>query len=388
MFKPQLPQKLYHATPSCYVKSIKKFGLGGKMPKTRFWDYSGTPYENIRYGCFLATDEYVAESYVESSEAFEELSDIYEDRYGKELGITVFEIDTSYLNLSKLSIDTNNSTDDADSQTYFYDGVIPFSQLKKIKLYEDSGALGKNKRVVNESQEYLLEKVINECVHRCLKKYLKENAILNETKSREEKEQMLIDLYNYLSQEPTDDIYDGGQHGKGYLNINYKAYNYFEPKGIVHNVWAVHYTNLEGYEGIQSRGFRFGVSNYDALAYSQGHYNNNEQSRKSGWSFALPIDNKYLGDDLGYGDCGFIIKTDGVRAYHKGDKDDEIIFKGCMVKKKIPFLYDEDYECWILPMLGYGYNGGELPNGAYYCEELDQVVFEDVYSLIRFVISR
>ena len=157
-----------------------------------------------------------------------------------------------------------------------------------------------------------LESIINECVDRCLRKYLNEGKIsLNESKSRQEKEQMLIDLYNYLSQEPTDDIYDGGQYGKGYLNIKYKAYNYFEPKGIVHNVWAIHYTNLEGYEGIQSRGFRIGVSDYDALAYSQGYYNY-EPPRKSGWNFALPIDNKYLGDDLGYGDCGFIIKTEAI----------------------------------------------------------------------------
>ena len=243
------------------------------------------------------------------------------------------------------------------------------------------------KEEVNESRNTRLESIINECVDRCLRKYLNEEKIaLNESKSRQEKEQMLIDLYNYLSQEPTDDIYDGGRYGKGHLNIKYKAYNYFEPKGIVHNVWAIHYTNLEGYEGIQSRGFRIGVSDYDALAYSQGYYNY-EPPRKSGWNFAIPIDNKYLGEDLGYGDCGFIIKTDGVRAYHKGDTDDEIIFKGCMVKKKYPFVYDEDFNCWILSGFGYNYKGEELPNGAYFDEVLEQVVFEDVYSLIQYVVS-
>ena len=277
---------------------------------------------------------------------------------------------------------------------------IDFTQVKPFDEYKDMTARGYTpnrrcymvfedgyKEEVNESRNTRLESIINECVDRCLRKYLNEEKIaLNESKSRQEKEQMLIDLYNYLSKEPTDDIYDGGQYGKGHLNIKYKAYNYFEPKGIVHNVWAIHYTNLEGYEGIQSRGFRIGVSDYDALAYSQGYYNY-EPPRKSGWNFALPIDNKYLGDDLGYGDCGFIIKTDGVRAYHKGDKDDEIIFKGCMVKKKYPFVYDEDYNCWILSGFGYNYKGEELPNGAYFDEVLEQVVFEDVYSLIQYVVS-
>lgn len=86
---------------------------------------------------------------------------------------------------------------------------------------------------------------------------------INETKSRQEKEQMLVDLFNYLSKEQTDDIYDGGKYGNGYINTSYKAYNYFEPKEIVHNIWAVHFTNMEGYEGITKRGFRIGVHNYD-----------------------------------------------------------------------------------------------------------------------------
>lgn len=211
---------------------------------------------------------------------------------------------------------------------------------------------------------------------------------LNEALNKVQREQMLHDLFDYLAQEPDVDIYDGKHETEpAYINTQYKAYNYFEPKEIVHNIWAVHFTNVEGYEGIQSRGFRIGVSDNDALAYSQAYFNY-EYPKKSGWNFALPIDNKYIGDDLGYGDCGFLIKTDGVRAYHKGDGDDEIIFKGSMVKKKIPFVYDEDYECWILSGYGYDYTGGELPDGAYFDEELELVVFEDIYSLIQFAIKR
>ncbi len=126
---------LYHATPSCYINSIKKYGLGGKQPKIRFWDYTGTEYENIKQGVFLATDEYVAESYVENSEAFEELSDLYEEQYGKELEIAVFAIKMRDINPKLLSIDNNNRTDDESEATYFYNGVIPYSKLQKLKLY-------------------------------------------------------------------------------------------------------------------------------------------------------------------------------------------------------------------------------------------------------------
>ncbi|WQJ53524.1 MAG: hypothetical protein [Wendovervirus sonii] len=131
-----LNKYLYHATPACYVNSIKKYGLGGKIPKVRFWDYKNTPYEKIEQGCFLATDEYVAESYVENSEAFEELSDIYEERYDKELEIVVFKINIKDLDLSLLSIDENQLVDEDTDPTYFYNGVIPFKNLIKINLYE------------------------------------------------------------------------------------------------------------------------------------------------------------------------------------------------------------------------------------------------------------
>ena len=204
--------------------------------------------------------------------------------------------------------------------------------------------------------------------------------VINEAIANQENEQMLIDLFNYLSKKPTDDIYDGGTH----INTSYKAYNYFIPKEIVHNVWAIHYTNAEGLEDIQQNGFNIGVSNYDELAYSSNYHST---KRNSGWNFALPIDNKYLGEDLGYGDCAFLIKTDGVRAYHKGDHDDEIIFKECMVKQKIPFVYDEDYDCWFLLNYKHSQQNNNLPKDAYYNNDLKKVVFDNVQSLIKFAIS-
>jgi len=72
---------------------------------------------------------------VENSESFEELAEEYEDRYDKELEIVVFQIDINDLDLSKLSIDTNQIVEDGDEPTYFYDGIIPYSKLKRIKLY-------------------------------------------------------------------------------------------------------------------------------------------------------------------------------------------------------------------------------------------------------------
>lgn len=155
----------------------------------------------------------------------------------------------------------------------------------------------------------------------------------------------LENLYHYLSQEATDNIKD-----KNGLNTNLKAFNYFEPKGIVYNQWALHFTHLEAWEDIQNNGFRNGTINLDHLAYSNHYRNplNMETVTDGGWLFAIPISNKYLGEDCGYGDCGFLIRTDGVLAYHKGDGDDEIIFNNDCVKKSIPFMFDEDEDDWLL----------------------------------------
>lgn len=127
-----IPQYLYHATSSNVIKSIKKYGLGGKIPKQLWWDYNGTEYENRTQGVFLADDEYVAESFLECSEEFEEFAERYEERYNKELEIIVYQINTNDLDISKLKIDTNNNVD--EDFTYFYDGVIDYKLLKKVEL--------------------------------------------------------------------------------------------------------------------------------------------------------------------------------------------------------------------------------------------------------------
>lgn len=127
----KLPNILYHATSSHLLSSIKKYGLGGKMPKRTWWDYNSTEYKNREQGVFFATDEYVAASFLEASDDFANFAEEYEDRYDKSLQIIVFSVNTKDLDTSKISIDSNNSVDE-DSQTYFYDGIIPYNQLKIV----------------------------------------------------------------------------------------------------------------------------------------------------------------------------------------------------------------------------------------------------------------
>lgn len=148
-------------------------------------------------------------------------------------------------------------------------------------------------------------------------------------------------LVKYLNQPATYNVKASSR-----TNLSKPAYNYFTDAREVNGVWAVHFTTVEAFEDIQVSGFKNGTRTLDNLAYST-EYSDSKRG-KLGWLFALPLDCPYLDNyDLGYGECGFLIKTNGVRARHIGDGDDEILFRGRDVLEKIPIIFDEDYDRWV-----------------------------------------
>ena len=117
----RIPSKLYHATTIDRLNSIRKHGLGGKLDNN-LWDYTDQKVN----GVFLADDEYVAESFVESA-------DFYDD----ETEIIVFEIERKNIDLSKIFVDMNlldNLTGNEPIATWFYNDIISFDKLKQIEL--------------------------------------------------------------------------------------------------------------------------------------------------------------------------------------------------------------------------------------------------------------
>lgn len=120
-FTIRIPSKLYHATTIDRLNSIRKHGLGGKLDNN-LWDYTDQKVS----GVFLADDEYVAESFVESA-------DFYDD----EIEIIVFEIELKNIDLSKIFVDMNlldNLTGNEPIATWFYNDIISFDKLKQIEL--------------------------------------------------------------------------------------------------------------------------------------------------------------------------------------------------------------------------------------------------------------
>jgi hypothetical protein len=149
-------------------------------------------------------------------------------------------------------------------------------------------------------------------------------------------------LNKYLGKKPDSDIKDS----KGYIDTTHKAFNYFKDAHIQEGAWAVHFTNDKAYPKIKKNGFANGTTVLDHLAYTTMY---DGGRGKQGWLFALPVDCEYLKHyDMGYGDCAFLIKADGVIARHVGEQDDELIFRDKDVIKKVPFRYDYDTKKWVV----------------------------------------
>ena len=115
-------------------------------------------------------------------------------------------------------------------------------------------------------------------------------------------------LKNYLGKKPESDI----KYSRGYIDTTRRAFNYFKDAHIQEGAWAVHFTNEKAYPKIKKDGFANGTTVLDHLAYTT-MYDGGRGTQ--GWLFALPVGCSYLKHyDLGYGDCAFLIKADGVIA--------------------------------------------------------------------------
>ena len=107
------------------LKSIKKYGLGAVLDN-RLWDYKNTIYDGDELGVFLDADKECAIDFVTASEK------VWEDNpnFDEEKDIIVFEIDTRKLDKTQIFEDYNTGP---GYQSFFYNGIIPFKDLKIIK---------------------------------------------------------------------------------------------------------------------------------------------------------------------------------------------------------------------------------------------------------------
>jgi RNA:NAD 2'-phosphotransferase (TPT1/KptA family) len=105
------PARLFHGTFQHHLASIREHGLGGKFSRRNF-DISGS-------GVYLVDDPDVAEHWAADNE------------FGNQGEVVVLSVDTSDLDLSTLTPDTNDEGERGGT-SYHYRGVIPASALSTI----------------------------------------------------------------------------------------------------------------------------------------------------------------------------------------------------------------------------------------------------------------
>jgi len=121
-----------------------------------------------------------------------------------------------------------------------------------------------------------------------------------------------------------------------------------DPK-IVKNQWMIHFTNDA--DAIACQGFKYGMDDFTRLGLTT-HIRNT--GKPGGYNFAYDVDEweRYAHGRHGfkYGDEAVLFRASGVKVWHHGDGEYQIVFVGATAKD-------------IVPLTKGGYGGGWWANG-------------------------
>jgi hypothetical protein len=159
-----------------------------------------------------------------------------------------------------------------------------------------------------------------------------------------------------------------GNHEIDIPDSELPAWTYFSnhPENIK-NQWLIHFT--KNADDIAKQGFKYGVGEMEKLGLttSLGEF----EKKYGGYNFAYTLRdferygaagyNKYK-----YGDEAVIFNASGIRLYHHGDEEPQVIFYGNTARNIIPIINDEETG-WTLSSIR---NGQTL----FYNEKLSKVV--------------
>ena len=145
--------------------------------------------------------------------------------------------------------------------------------------------------------------------------------------------------YKEFLVEIVDDLFNNKNPYNLYILPLYVTYTYDDD---VEDDWLVHFTSEENIESIlESQSFH-GLSNMYNLAVSATS-NEDEYGVDGGYCFSFALDDVDYNFKSGYshyGNSGILFKSSGIKLYHRGDDELQVIFIGNQVSNLIPFWYD------------------------------------------------
>lgn len=237
--------------------------------------------------------------------------------------------------------------------------IITEEQLKQLVLneYLDKEMMMPLKRLMTMSDEDKEDYLIRDFY------YLSPDFIVNHVDLSE----LGYDDENEDSYEIAEDLTDrinGGdlkQYREGFINY-IKAYldsNYTEQPPFlamdyikdIHNGWLIHFS--DNADSISDSGFVFGTDEFNSLSYS-GCRTGNKFGQ--GYNFAYDVNDfeKYYRSSRSsapkYGEGAVLFRASGIKVWHYGDEEYQVIFNGKTVNSVVYIRYnDTDSDCdWCI----------------------------------------
>lgn len=157
-------------------------------------------------------------------------------------------------------------------------------------------------------------------------------------------------MYNIITQNYPNYISEYARYLDDKINsqaIEAPAWYYLEDPSLVKNKWLIHFSD-DAYN-IAKNGFIYGVDDIDLLAYTT--HLNQSAKEQGGYNFAYlasDFDRFYKGfhGKPKYGSEAVLFRASGVKLWHIGDEEYQVIFYGDTAKDFIYLHYDEDSYQW------------------------------------------
>lgn len=111
------------------------------------------------------------------------------------------------------------------------------------------------------------------------------------------------------------------------------AWSAFDEGELVRNQWLVHFTSEDSAIDIVRNGFTKGVDDISQLGWTT--HLSDRAKQHGGYNFAFHWqDVRRYGSDGKYGDTAVIFMASGVKSYHHGDEEPQVVFYGNTAKHR------------------------------------------------------
>jgi hypothetical protein len=141
-----------------------------------------------------------------------------------------------------------------------------------------------------------------------------------------------------------EDFYqDGIQKGLGYEDADAPSFLYMQFEGIVKNQWLIHFTSDA--MQVANQGFTQGTPDLDQLGLTTYL---SESYKSGGYNFAYLLDDyarygkRHMYNEWKYGNEAVIFRASGIKVYHVGDQEPQVIFNGASATDIIPIRKVQD----------------------------------------------